>query len=112
MNPSPPQARQDRSVEEAMEQQKAILEAEEYRLKAEDHAAVAKYQVLTQTIVYHQNDSVHYCLSLHSSSLIQSSNQSNNPSINQSMNQSLKYHLISTHHPTYISQFIIPHYHP
>ena len=39
------QARQDRSVEEALEQQKAILEAEEYRLKAEDHAAVAKYQV-------------------------------------------------------------------
>ena len=44
-----PQAKQDRSVEDALEQQKAILEAEEYRLKAEDHAAVAKYQVRIAT---------------------------------------------------------------
>ena len=36
-------ARQDRTVEEALREQQAIIEAEELRLRAEDHAAVAKY---------------------------------------------------------------------
>ena len=37
-------ARNDADVEEALRQQEAILMAEEYRLKDEDHAAVTKYR--------------------------------------------------------------------
>ena len=36
-------ARKDRTVEEALREQQAIIEAEELRLRAEDHAAVAQY---------------------------------------------------------------------
>jgi hypothetical protein len=37
-------ARKDRTVEEALREQQAIIEAEELRLRAEDHAAAAKYR--------------------------------------------------------------------